>query len=305
MKQTFQISSPYDGLALHGILYLPTETPKGIVQLVHGMEEHKNRYEDFMQFLADNGYVALCHDHRGHGESVADAKDLGWFGDKTGNAVVEDVVAVTKYVKNLYPDLPDHLFGHSMGSLIVRCCVQEQDTLYAKLVVCGSPSQNPLAGVAIALEKIVCLFRGERHRSKLLAYLSTGAGAKRFQGEGKLAWLSANPTNVAAYEQDEKCGFGFTCNGYENLFKLLKRAYQKKKYRVENPTMPVRFIAGADDPVIVSEKKWRAAVEFFREIGYKEVSGKLYKGMRHEILNEEEKGIVYQEVLAFIEGKSF
>ncbi len=303
MKTTFKIPSPYDNLPLRGLIYQPTEKPKAIVQIVHGMEEHKNRYENLLEFLAKNGYVAACHDHRGHGESILSEEDLGWFGDNDGKAVVEDTVAVTKYLQNAHPDLPVFLCGHSMGSLVVRCCMQEYSKLYAKLIVCGSPSKNPLAGVAIGLEKTIRLFCGKRHRSKLLAYLSTGAGAKRFQGEGKLAWLSANQDNVVAYEGDEKCGFGFTCNGYENLFKLLKRTYQKDKYKVVNRELAIFFIAGADDPVIVNEKKWRESMAFFQALGYQNVKGKLYAGMRHEIFNELDRDSVYKDMLLFLEEK--
>ncbi len=299
--QTFTLQSTYDNLPLAGILMEPQGAPRGIVQLVHGMAEHKGRYVEFMQFLAKNGYVAACHDHRGHGESIQKEGDEGWFGDFDGVAVVEDTVLVTKYLKTRYPNLPLTLLGHSMGSLVVRSYIQKQDGLIDKLVVCGSPSKNALAGVAIAIEKSIRLFRGKRHRSKFLKHLSTGAGAKRFEKEGKNAWLSRNRESVAAFDTDEKCGFIFTCNGYENLFKLLKTVYQKKRYALESPTLPILFIAGKEDPVIVNEKKWLQAIDFLRRVGYMEVTGKAYEGMRHEILNEVGREEVYLDVLAFLE----
>ncbi len=299
MKRQFTLQSTYDGLTLSGMVYAPENSPKGIVQLVHGMAEHKGRYQEIMEFLSEKGYVVVCHDHRGHGESILSEQDLGWFGDYAGNAVVEDTRAVTDYIKAEYPNLPLTLFGHSMGSLIVRCYIQRYDNLCDKLVVCGSPSKNGLAGVAIALEKCIRLVRGERHRSKLLKYLSTGKGAKRFAGEG--GWLSRNEENIARYLADPKSGYLFTCNGYENLFKLLKKAYQLKRYEVKNPPLPVLFMAGSDDPVIVSEKAWRQAIAFLQKVGYKNVSGKLYEGMRHEILNEIGREEVFADLHSFIE----
>ena len=301
-KQTFTLQSNYDGLTLAGLLIAPEGTPKGIVQLVHGMAEHKNRYEEMMLFLAENGYVCVCHDHRGHGGSMRSADEKGWFGDYDGKAVVDDTVRITQYVKELYPNLSLTLFGHSMGSLVVRCYAQEHDELIDKLVVCGSPSKNPLSGVAIFLEKTIRLFCGAKHRSKLLAFLSTGKGDGQFPGEGQKAWLSANRANVEAYLADENCGFTFTCNGYENLFNLLRRTYQQKKYQVKNPTLPIHFIAGANDPVIVNEKAWRAAVAEMQAVGYQAVTSKLYEGMRHEIHNELDRQSVYNDLLAYIEG---
>ena len=302
LKEKFTLLSKYDELPLSILLIAPKEGAKGIVQLVHGMAERKERYEELMSFLAQNGYVCVCHDHRGHGESLKSKEDRGFMGDYDGKAIVEDAVLVGQYMKEQYPELPLILFGHSMGSLIVRCYAQTHDELLSKLIVCGSPSKNPLAGVAVGLEKCIRLFCGARHRSKLLAFLSTGKGDKQFPGEGNHAWLSRNRENVEEYLADEDCGFRFTCNGYENLFKLLKKTYQKKGYEVKNPNLPIYFIAGEKDPVIVNEKAWRSAVDFMKEVGYVCVESKLYADMRHEIHNELGREEVYQDILCFIEG---
>ena len=154
LKKEFTLVSGYDRVQLKGWVFEPESTPKGIVQLVHGMCEHQKRYFHFMEFLAENGYVAVSYDHRGHGESVSDEKGLGWFGDFHGKAVVEDCVQVTKWAKTNYPNLPLTLFGHSMGSMVVRCYLREHDDLIDKLVVSGSPASNPMSGVAIFLAKI-------------------------------------------------------------------------------------------------------------------------------------------------------
>ena len=129
-KLCFTIPSAYDELPLSCLVYEPDETPKGIVQLVHGMCEHKERYEELMAFLCENGYVVACHDHRGHGDSVRSQEDWGWFGDTTGEAVVNDAVQFTEYLKEKYPDIPVTLFGHSMGSMVVRCYIQKHEMLY-------------------------------------------------------------------------------------------------------------------------------------------------------------------------------
>lgn len=300
-KSQFTILSDYEELPLSCLFYQPDEPPKAIVQLVHGMCEHKERYEEFMQFLCEKGYAVICHDHRGHGDSVRAQEDWGWFGDTTGEAVVQDAVKVTRYVKERYPQLPVYLFGHSMGAMVVRCYIQKHSGLIDKLIVCGSPSENPLAGVGIFLAKTIALLKGARHRSKTLHYLSTGKGDERFKGEGKCAWLSKNRANVEKYLQNPKCSYKFTCNGFENLFRLMKNTYDKKRYTVENSDLPIYFIAGADDPVIDSEKAFKKSVDFMRKAGYTQVCEKLYEGLRHEILQEEERGQVFDDVLAFLE----
>ena len=297
--QNFTVESAYDALPLSCTIYEPQGAPKGIFQIVHGMCEYKERYEGFLRFLAENGFVAAAHDHRGHGRSIRDGGDLGWFGDKKANAIVEDAVQVTRLLKEKYPGLPLVLFGHSMGSMVVRCYIQKYDGEIDKLIVCGSPSKNPFAGVGVAMAKSVSLFKGERHRSGTLAQLSTGNGDKKFPGEGKNAWLTRDKEIVEAYNADEKCNFTFTCNGFENLFRLMQKTYDKGRYAVNNPSLPIFFVSGSDDPVLVGEEKWFKAPQLLRDAGYKNVSGKLYHQMRHEILNEKGKEEVYADLLAF------
>ncbi len=300
-KHKFRIKSPFDGIELVCNVYEPDVAPKGILQLVHGMGEHSGRYQKMMEFFAERGYVVAIHDHRGHGETATTMEDRGWFNDKKANAVVEDVYAFTCELKRAYPGLPVYLYGHSMGSMVVRCYIQNYDNEIEKLIVCGSPSSNPLAGFAVLIARTVGLIKGERYRSETLAYISTGKGNKRFESEGKGGWLNRDRENVEAYLSDPYCGFIFTCNGFENLFRLMKNTYTKRRYKVENPNLPIRFVSGSDDPILVNENKWLQSHDFLREVGYHNVSGKLYHGLRHEIQNEPEKEMVFQDLLQFIE----
>lgn len=304
-KREFTLQSKYDNLALSCAEYAAegvTQTnAKGVVQIVHGMCEYKERYEDFIDYLTQNGYIVFAHDHRGHGGSVTANENLGYFGDKKGEAIVDDAALVTDEIRRLYPGLSVTLFGHSMGSLVVRAYIQKYEEKIDKLIVCGSPSKNSLAGVGLMLNGVISAFRGKKYRSRLMANASTGGGDDKFPGEGKNAWLTRDKTVVEKYNADEKCNFVFSCNGFSNLLHLVKNAYKKKKYPAKHSDLPIFFMAGADDPVIGSEKKWLAAQQFLRDVGYKNVTGKSYPKMRHEILNELGKEEVYADALAFIE----
>lgn len=304
-KREFTLQSKYDNLALSCAEYTAeggTQTnAKGVVQIVHGMCEYKERYEGFIDYLTQNGYIVFAHDHRGHGGSVTANENLGYFGDKKGEAIVDDAALVTDEIRRLYPGLSVTLFGHSMGSLVVRAYIQKYEEKIDKLIVCGSPSKNSLAGFGLMLNGVISAFRGKKYRSRLMANASTGGGDDKFPGEGKNAWLTRDKTVVEKYNADEKCNFVFSCNGFSNLLHLVKNAYKKKKYPAKNSDLPIFFMAGADDPVIGSEKKWLEAQQFLRDVGYKNVTGKSYPKMRHEILNELGKEEVYADALAFIE----
>lgn len=99
IKSEFTLESCYDGLNISVEVIEPEKNPIGIIQLSHGMSEHKERYEPFMEYLADKGYITVIHDHRGHGKSIKAKDDLGYFYTKDITAIVEDLYQVTKHIK--------------------------------------------------------------------------------------------------------------------------------------------------------------------------------------------------------------
>lgn len=293
-QAAFSFKATSDGLELHGYYVLP-DKPLAIVELVHGMAEHKERYYDFMHFLAEHGYGAYIHDLRGHGESIKEKDDLGYFYELSGQYVVEDVHDLNEYIHSKHPNLPLFLFGHSMGSLIVRNYLQKYDQTIQKLIVCGSPSANPLAKFLIPMLKALAYVKGEHYRPAKLNNLL-------FKNEGTVpnAWLSYNTANVQEYNADPLDGFIFTVNGFINLMHLLTACYDSKRYAVKNKDLAILMIAGADDPIIVSSAKFEAAASFLKALSYQNLRTKLYAAMRHEILNETDHLRVYQDILTFL-----
>ncbi len=295
--QTFTLNASFDGLTLHILTAEPQGKAKGVVQILHGMCEYKERYLPLMQYFADNGFAVVCYDQRGHGDSVKDSKDLGYFYETKAQGIVQDAVDVTQWIRTRYPHLPLTLFGHSMGSMVARCYLQRHDTLVDKAIICGSPVNNPLSPVAIMLAKTIGLFRGKYHRCKTLSYLSTGKGNKKFPGEEKGAWLSKNRENIQEFYANPKGHFRFTCNGFENLFRLMKNTYDTKLYKVQNPDLPILFVSGADDPVLGGAKNFAKTLAFMKKLGYQKIDGRLYEGLRHEIHNETDNKEVLADLL--------
>lgn len=297
IRTTFTINSPVDNLPLDVLLF-ECECPKGIVQICHGMSEHKERYIPFMKYLYDHGYASIIHDHRGHGKSVLSVDDIGYLYDGGHKALVEDVYAVNQFIHEKYPNLPVVLFGHSMGSLVVRAFTKEKDDTIDGLIVCGSPSENKLAAVGKSLSKIIMKTKGGKYHSNLIHEMAFGSynkGIKR--ARSKNSWLCTDPTVVEKYDKDELCGFVFTANGFYNLFDMMQYVYNKTGWKKTNEKLPIHFIAGSNDPCITSQKLFSDAVNFMRGIGYKSVTSKLYPKMRHEILNEVGKERVYSDVV--------
>ena len=127
------INSSSDGLKIELAYTIPKEEIKGIVQFSHGMAEHKERYFNFMEYLSNNGYVCVINDHRGHGNSVKDKKDLGYFYTEDTNFIIDDLHDVTKYIKEKYSNQKLYLFSHSMGTLVARGYMQKYDNEIEKI----------------------------------------------------------------------------------------------------------------------------------------------------------------------------
>lgn len=295
------IKSPCDQLPLSVLAIHPDHPEKaaGIVQLVHGMAEHKERYIGFMEFLAAHGYISVIHDHRGHGKSVRRTSDLGYFYGAGADGLIEDTAAVTRYIKDERSDLPVFLIGHSMGSLAVRAYTKRYDDQISGLIVIGSPSKKSGVRAGLLLAKLIRLLRGGRHVSLLMDRIASPR-AKDSGSPSKASWICSEEAVVYAYDMDALCGFTFTVDGFIGLIQLMIDTYDKKGWQMKKASLPVHFASGAEDICLINENHLKASVDFMKKVGYQNVTSQLYGGLRHEILNERDKELVFQDLLAVL-----
>ena len=289
--------SKRDQLPLELAIIEPEGEAIGIIQLIHGMSEHKERYYDFMNFLSQQGYICAIHDHRGHGASVKDRSHLGYFYTNDITYIVDDAYLVTEYLKNRYPTLSISIFSHSMGTLVSRNYLKKYEKHIEKIVLCGPPTENKLVDLALFAGKLTGSFYKEHKPNKILNKLSVGYYNKGYTTKNE--WICSNLQTVSSYNTDPLCGFTFTTSGFMNLFQLLKSAFIKEDWIPQNNSLPIFLIAGEDDPVIQGKQKFNELEEFLKEVGYENIKSKLYKDKRHELLNETNKEIVYKDVLDF------
>lgn len=299
-ERIISLTSPADALKLEAAIFLPEGSPRGIVQFSHGMAEHKERYFPFMKFLTEHGFITVIHDHRGHGASISEKEDLGFFYTLNPKVIAEDLFFVTSYIKKEYPGLPVFLFSHSMGTLVARVFLQTHDNEVEKVVLCGPPTKNPLAPLGILLVSLNALLFGTRHRSRFINQLTFGSYVKK--GEHEKAWVCSDPKVLERYTSDTLCGYIFTDNGFLNLYGLMKQAFHSSSFQVKNKDLPLLLMAGGDDPVIQSREKFDALAGFLSDLGYENVSPRIYPGLRHELLNEIGKEAIWEDVLHFFEN---
>lgn len=282
--------------------FIPSDkdTVKGVIYIVHGMAEHSDRYKEAAEYFANNGFAVFTHDHAGHGRSIKTKDDLGYFGKSDGSEkITDDVNTALNKVKEILPDCPIVLWGHSMGSFVVRRFIAKYPGNAKAAVICGTSGTNPGVAAGIAAAKVTAKLLGKHHRSAVLNSMAFGTYNKKFDGDTGFEWLSKSKENIEKYIADDMCGFTFTAYGFKDLFTLLGSVSSKEWYNEVPSAMPLYLIAGADDPVGNYGKGVTEVYNKLEKSGHSFVEIKLYPELRHEIHNEDCKTEVFDDILTF------
>ena len=281
------------------------EKPKGVVQLIHGMAEYIDRYDDFASYLVERGFVVCAEDHIGHGKSAADPSEFGHMPAHGGKDIlIGDVHTLRRIVSELFPEVPYVVYGHSMGSFIARSYIARYGEGLAACVLSGTGNvPAALSGFGRTLARTLASMRGETYRSALIDGMGAGGYGKKIpNARTPLDWLSTDPAVVDAYIADELCGFMFTVGGYATLLDLTAEVVTPECAAKVPKDLPILLVAGDGDPVGDMGKGVEAAAQLLRDAGVKEVDCKLYEGMRHEIHNEIGHEQVYDDIAQWIES---
>ena len=300
-RENFTMPSSRGDEELNCYRWMPEGEPKASLQIVHGMTEHILRYEDFATFLNSRGFAVYGHDHLGHGGT---SEEKGFIAEEHGDdMLVEDMRRVNDRMRSDLPGIPHFVMGHSMGSFVTRRFLTIGGNDIDAAVIMGTGQQAGYqVTLALTIAKLLCMVRGNHHRSGLLNNLVFDSYDKRFDSPDlPNKWLCANPESLKAYDADPDCGFRFTDAAYRDLFTLIRRVEGEEGFGNIPKDLPVLFVSGQDDPVGDFGKgveKARAALE---ERGLKP-DMILYPGMRHEILNEVDHRKVYEDIAEWLCG---
>ena len=304
-KEEFYYDSRDRESKIHAVKWIPDDIvkPVCIFQIIHGMAEHIECYNEFAEFLVEKGIMVVGEDHLGHGKSVAEGGPYGYFcKDDSVNVVVRDVHRLKKIIQEEYPDIPYLILGHSMGSFILRSYIHRYGSGMDGAVIVGTGMQpKSLLFLARTLISIQQLFLGPKHISKFMDKIAFGAYNKRFEpARTQYDWLSVNQANVDRYMADPLCGFIFTLNGFSTLFQLIHECHNKEKLEKIPKNLPIFIISGTDDPVGDYGRGVEKAYNSYIAHGLQNVHMKLYEKARHEILNEIDKEMVYGDIYRWI-----
>lgn len=277
----------HDGLQLHATIF-EAKKPKGLVQIIHGALEHKARYYPLMKFLAQNGYTCIISDNRGHGFSINKDYPLGYMNGLT--QIMDDQHRVTRYVKSQYKDLELSLLGHSLGSIFARDYLQNYDYEIEQLILTGAPHFHEFTRVGVHFGKVLMFYLGDKRSSRVFNNIAKGKN-----------WLSNNKQNIKRAEEDPLMFSSYkNASGY-TIWEANWNLKQYKKFKCQNPSLKILNLAGEEDITVTGGQKGiEDSLESLRKSGYTNIKNKIYKNMKHEILNENNKDIVFEDILDFL-----
>lgn len=281
------------------IKVLPKKDPKAVIQIFHGMAEHKERYIPFMEYLAENGYAVYIHDHRKHGASVFNEGEQGiWTKEDTWHDVIDDAYFVSR---NILKDLPGkeiYILGHSMGSIIARGFLGEYPLVAKKAIIMGTLPPMKLTGVfaPLMLARVLKLFTSSTKRSLFLGNLmNKGMQPKYGMPRTEFDWLSRDEEIVDKYIENPLDGYSYTPQFYIQFFKGIVKC-NKSNFISQTKHIPILFISGDADPVGENGAGVKEVHRQFNGHGYSQLTLELVPEARHEILNEKDKLTTYEYI---------
>ena len=276
-----------DGSAVAAWRTRPPGSPKGVVQVAHGMAEHFGRYLRFAKRLTAAGYAVFGNDHRGHGRS-AEPYGLGNFGPGGFQTVVTDMAALSAIARDETRGVPFALFGHSMGSFASQLYLLEHHDDLAALILSGTAALDALlphllaSGGPVSLETLNAGFEPART---------------------SFDWLSRDEAEVDAYVADPLCGFEVGEASMVSMFRLAAQARSDPRLREVRPDLPILVISGEVDPVVGPDQMFtKALIESWENAGLTKIDHRVYAGGRHEMLNETVRETVMLDTIAWLDA---
>lgn len=262
-----------DGLKLYGKYWAPENSIKGVVCLVHGMGEHVDRYEHVGEKLTDNGYALIGFDQRGHGRSEGKRGHTPSY-----EHLLNSVDDLLSKAGEFFPEIPQVLYGHSMGGGLVLNYIIEWQPQIAGAIV-SSPwlklAFDPPA-IQVQLGKLVNkVFPAFTQSSKL-----------------DTKSISRDPAEVKRYEDDP-----LVHDKISTSFFL--EAYQMGLFALENPAeihLPLLLYHGTGDMLTSHEasKQFAAGVQG-------DLTFKLFDGAYHETHNDFVKDELFEMMIQWLD----
>jgi alpha-beta hydrolase superfamily lysophospholipase len=290
---------------IHAWVYQPTVQARAVVHLIHGLGEHSRRYLHLIVRLLDEGFVVVADDHAGHGRTAMATGIWADAGEDADRVVVADEQELRTRVRQLHPDLPYIVFGHSWGSMIARGMAAESSGEIDALVLGGIAAQ--LHGIEHVLDRDALAAAPEAEApvdDALVQQTFDGFVSRYGPDAGPTDWVARNADVVRDHATDPFNNFGAPMSvrflrGFVALYDAVNSAAWYDSVRTD---LPVLILAGSEDPVANFGEGAYHVANTLVATGHPDVRTRVWAGFRHEVHNEPEiRDEVEGEIVSFVE----
>jgi alpha-beta hydrolase superfamily lysophospholipase len=279
---------------------------KGVIQISHGVGEHAGRYQPIAKILQREGYEVYANDHRIHGKSAKNDAFLGFYdGDDYFSDALNDMRHLTDIIKKEHPNKKIILFGHSMGSLLSREYATKYGGDLEALILSGTANfMKGLGSFGLLSAQFLGKLNGKHRSNEFLKNLFFTQFNKKFKpNRTKVDWISSDENQVDLFEADPLRIEDFSLSIFLDLLKGSKKVNQVSTFKNTPKELPLFIFSGDKDPVGEMGKGVKKVKNKYQKAGINDITLKLYKGGRHEMLNEVNKNEVEQDVINWLNEK--
>lgn len=305
-KNEFYFPSADKKNQIHTIEWIPEDTPKGILQISHGVTEHMLRYEEMAKYFTDRGFVLVGNDHLGHGLSILEGAKPMYFGPEgSWQYVVEDVRTCKELITGKYPNIPHILLGFSLGSFVVRTYLIQYPGQIDGVILVGT-GQTPAWQINMAkfVAKKEAKKAGEDNTTPAIHKLTFETYNKQFApNRTDYDWLCVSQNALDKYIEDPLRGEDMSSGLFMEMLNGMLYTGNINNQRKMDMHIPILLVSGDEDPVGDSGKGVERTYRSFQKVGVQDISLKLYEGRRHDILHDDKSEEVFGHIYEWIQNK--
>ena len=263
--------------------------PLAIIQIIPGVKEHKSRYNELIMELNNKGFNVFISDIRGHGRSINGDYPLGYIDDY--HKLIDDQNIINDFLRARYPGLPIYILGDSIGADIALGFVQKYDTKISKLLLISPISHAREVDLWITITRLILKFqKGKKSNSLLQGAL----------GDFRLEKLVQDLNEKEKIKNDALCNFSYSNMAIGNILLLNKEVSAHSKYQGSNKNLPIMIMFGALDEICGGREGIKELITLLNKAGYMMIGNLEYANMKHKILFETGRKLVYNDLINFL-----